>query len=111
MSCTHIMNKVSRFFACKLISLNPNYTAKGTMCKHGSTCIPVDDDYEYPTARQYRCDCSKTDGVEFYAGFECEYDATHYCITNDAANAGGVSFCTNGNCKTTWTPQGDQVAQ
>lgn len=88
----------------------PNQCYDGTQCKHGSTCVRVDEDYDYPTSRQFRCDCSKVKGVEFYAGFECEYDATHYCILNDAANAGGVSFCTNGDCKETWSPQSNQVA-
>ena len=76
-----------------------------TICRNGSPCtkldtIPIKDD-----GRTFGCDCSKTDGVVSYAGYECEYKASHYCLYGTNSD---VSFCTNGKCKEVWSPKEDE---
>jgi hypothetical protein len=83
------------------------------MCYNGSVCIPFEEGYKSPQkGRTTRCDCTTTltYGVEFYAGYGCEYDANDYCI-HGPAYTGGISFCVNqGKCKEIWRPKDGEVA-
>ena len=86
------------------------YYTVGTECQNGSTCIRLEQGFTAPNSksldgiRSYRCDCSKTTGSLFYAGYECQYQADDYCLYGVNVDT-RKSFCTNnGECKTTTSP-------
>ncbi len=98
---------------CKLDHHPPRSTFTGSICYNGSDCIPFEKGYKSPQiGRTTRCDCAthKTDGVHFYAGYGCEYEADDYCILGEA-NTGGISFCVNdGTCSEVWRPREGETA-
>lgn len=92
-----------------------------SICYNGSTCKALEKGFiYYPKDRKYRCDCSPatTTGVEFYAGYGCQYDANEYCFIGGLANTNGglansniLSFCTNGDCVEKWMPAENEMAE
>jgi len=84
----------------------------GTECQNGSTCIPLENGVKafvsFNVHRRYRCDCSKTIGVQFYAGYECEYPADETCLYGEGVDT-RISFCTNGGCLEVSMPEKGEI--
>jgi hypothetical protein len=83
--------------------------AKGNICLHGGECMKVDNRYTYDPEREYMCDCApeKTEGLAFYAGYQCEYTSIDACIYGEFASR---SFCTNGDCIERFEPTSEKDA-
>ena len=65
-------------------------------CLNGSKCVRSDVvDPTTPNAYTYYCDCTKVYGSTRFAGRQCEYAATSYCIEGNSAHS-QYAFCTNG---------------